>query len=122
MEIGIHEQGTFSVNIPSADLMPETQICGSKSGRDFDKSSLFEAFYGETETAPMIRQCPINMECRVTEVLDYDLNEGIIGEVVGSYINPNCLSDGKLDLRKVDAFVWATGGDSSYYRVSERVS
>lgn len=120
--IGIHENGTFSVNIPSIQILPETQICGSKSGRDFDKSSLFETFFGTTGTAPMIRQCPINMECRVTEILDYEPNEGIIGEVVGSYIDSGCLTDGKLDLRKVDAFVWATGGDYSFYRVSERVS
>jgi flavin reductase (DIM6/NTAB) family NADH-FMN oxidoreductase RutF len=120
--LGIHEQGTFSVNIPSAELMPEIQICGSKSGRGFDKSKLFETFYGKTETAPMIRECPINMECRVAEVLDYDPNEGIIGEVVASYINTECLTDGKLDLRKVEAFVWATGGDYSYYKVGERVS
>lgn len=120
--IGIHENGTFSVNIPSIQILPETQICGSKSGRDFDKSSLFETFFGKTGTAPMIRQCPINMECRVTEILDYEPNEGIIGEVVGSYIDSGCLTDGKLDLRKVDAFVWATGGDYSFYRVSERVS
>ncbi|MFW9845216.1 MAG: flavin reductase family protein [Candidatus Thorarchaeota archaeon] len=119
--IGIHEQGTFSVNIPSVEIMSETQICGSKSGRDFDKSSLFEVFYGKTKTAPMIRECAINMECRVTEVLDYDPNEGIIGEVIGSYVNPNCLTDGKLDLRKLKAFVWATGGDFNYYSVGERI-
>ncbi|UCH56794.1 MAG: flavin reductase family protein, partial [Candidatus Bathyarchaeota archaeon] len=112
--IGIHENGTFSVNIPSVDLMAETEICGSKSGRDFDKASLFETFYGELKTAPMIRQCPMNMECEVAEVLDYDPNEGVIGKVVRSYVDPWCLTDGKLDMRKVDAFVWATGGDFNY--------
>ncbi|MFX1272674.1 MAG: flavin reductase family protein [Promethearchaeota archaeon] len=120
--IGIHEQGTFSVNIPSVNLMPETKICGSKSGRDFDKSSLFETFYGKLSTAPMIRECPINMECRLTEVLNYDQNEGIIGEIIGSYVTPYCLNDGKLNLRKVNAFVWATGGDFNYYSVGERVT
>ena len=119
--IGIQENGTFSVNIPSVDLIEETKLCGSRSGRDFDKASLFETFYGELRTAPMIRQCPINIECQVEEVLDYDPNEGIIGRVVKSYVDPRCLTDGKLDMSKVDPFVWATGGDPNYYRLGERV-
>lgn len=120
--IGIHENGTFSVNIPSIDLVTETKLCGSKSGRDFDKASLFETFYGELKTAPMIRQCPINIECEVDKVLDYDLNEGIIGRVVKSYVDSRFLTDGKIDMRKVDPFVWATGGDPNYYRLGERVA
>jgi flavin reductase (DIM6/NTAB) family NADH-FMN oxidoreductase RutF len=30
--IGVQENGTFSVNIPSVDLMEETKLCGSRSG------------------------------------------------------------------------------------------
>lgn len=119
--IGIHDNKTFSVNIPSVDLLAETNICGSKSGRNFDKGSLFDTFYGELKTAPMISQCPINMECRVAEILDYDPNEGIIGKVVKSYINPLCLTDGKLDLRKVHPIIWAIGGDNNFYRLGERL-
>ena len=116
---GIHENGTFSVNIPSEALIGETRVCGSMSGRDLDKSTLFETFYGELGTAPMIRESPLNMECEVVEVLDYDPNEGIIGKVVKSYVDSECLVDDKLDLRKVQPFVWATGGDYNYYRLGD---
>jgi len=120
--IGIRENGTFSVNVPSENLLAEVNICGSKSGRDYDKSALFDTFFGELETAPMIRECPINIECEVTEILDYDRNEGIIGKVIQSYVEPECLSGGKLDMRKVHPIVWATGGDLNYYRLGERIS
>jgi len=119
--IGIHENKTFSVNIPSDNLLAKTTICGNKSGRDFDKGSLFDTFYGELKTAPMIVQCPINIECTLTEVLDYDPNEGIIGKVVKSYVDQGCLTDGKLDMRKVHPIIWATGGDFSYYRLGVRI-
>ncbi|MFX1251691.1 MAG: flavin reductase family protein [Promethearchaeota archaeon] len=119
--IGIHENKTFSVNIPSIDLLTETNLCGSKSGREFDKTSVFNSFYGKLKTAPMIRQCPINIECEVTEILDYDPNEGIIGRVVQSYADPQCLSDDKLDMRKVHPILWATGGDFNYYSLGERL-
>jgi flavin reductase (DIM6/NTAB) family NADH-FMN oxidoreductase RutF len=120
--IGIHENKTFSVNIPSEDLLAETNICGSKSGRDVDKASLFDNFYGELKTAPMIRQCPVNIECKVAEILDYDPNEGIVGRVIKSYADPEFLTDGKLDWRKVHPIIWATGGDFNYYRLGERIS
>jgi flavin reductase (DIM6/NTAB) family NADH-FMN oxidoreductase RutF len=120
--IGIHENKTFSVNIPSEALLAETNVCGSKSGRDIDKASLFDNFYGELKTAPMIRQCHINIECEVAEILDYDPNEGIIGRVVKSYADPGCLTDSKLDWRKVHPIIWATGGDFNYYRLGERIS
>lgn len=119
--IGIHENMTFSVNIPTEDLLPETDICGSKSGRDFDKSSLFNTFYGELHTAPMISECPVNIECKVAEVLDYDPNEGIIGEVIKSYADPQYLTDGKLDWRKIHPLIWVTGGDFNYYQLGERI-
>ncbi|MFW9798458.1 MAG: flavin reductase family protein [Candidatus Thorarchaeota archaeon] len=119
--IGIHENKTFSVNIPSESLMEQTQICGSKSGRDFDKSVLFDNFFGDLETAPMIRECSLNMECEVTEILDYDQNEGIIGRVVKSYVDAELLDDGKVDMRNVHPFVWATAGDFNYYQLGDRI-
>lgn len=119
--IGIHENMTFSVNIPSDKIMEETSICGSKSGRDFDKSTLFETFYGKLKTAPMIRQCPINIECEVVEILDYDPNEGIIGKVIQSYVDSDCLVEGNLDMRNVSPFIWVTGGDFNYYQLGERI-
>lgn len=120
--IGIQQNKTFSVNIPSVDLLEETNICGSKSGRDFDKGSLFNTFYGDLKTAPMIQECPINMECEVTEILDHDPNEGIIGRVIKSYADPQCLTDDKLDMRKVRPILWATGGDFNFYQLGERIT
>ena len=119
--IGIHENKTFSVNIPSQDLLKETGICGSKSGRDFDKSTLFDIFYGELKTAPMISQCPINIECELTEIVDHDVNEGIIGRVVKSYVDSSCVTEGKLDMRKVNPIIWAIGGDNHYYELGPRL-
>ena len=119
--IGIHENMTFSVNIPSESLLKQTNLCGSKSGREIDKSTIFDNFYGELKTAPMIRECALNMECEVTEILDYDPNEGIIGRVVKSYVDSEVLSEGKLDLRKVRPLIWSIGGDFNYYQLGDRI-
>jgi flavin reductase (DIM6/NTAB) family NADH-FMN oxidoreductase RutF len=118
---GILGNMTFSVNIPSVSILEKVKLCGSKSGREYDKSSLFDSFYGELKNAPMIRECPLNMECKVVEILDYDQNSGIIGEVVKSYADSDALIDGKLDLRKVHPLSWATCGDFNYYHLGTRI-
>ena len=58
---GIHDNRTFSICLPSEDLMVETDYCGIMTGKKTDKAALFEIFYGELKTAPMIRQCPVNI-------------------------------------------------------------
>jgi flavin reductase (DIM6/NTAB) family NADH-FMN oxidoreductase RutF len=119
--VGIQENKTFSVNLPSEDMMKEVLTCGSKSGRDVDKSLLFHNFYGDLETAPMIKECPLNMECSVTDILDYDPSKGIIGRVVKSYVNPEFLTDGNINMQAVKLIAWTTGGDFAYYRLGEKV-
>jgi flavin reductase (DIM6/NTAB) family NADH-FMN oxidoreductase RutF len=118
---GIIENRTFSVNVPTVDMLAKLEIAGSKSGREFDKAALFDSFYGELGTAPMIGECPITMECEVDQLLDYDPNHGVIGRVVRSYVEEDLVSDDKLDLRKMDPLVWAIGGDNNYYRVGSRI-
>ncbi len=120
--VGIQENKTFSVNLPSEDMIKEVMLCGSKSGRDVDKSQLFHNFYGDLQTAPMIKECPLNMECSVAEVLDYDPNEGIIGKVVKSYVDPGFVIDGKIDMQRLGLIAWATGGDFGYYRLGEKIA
>lgn len=118
---GIQENMTFSVNVPSEDLLNEISICGSKSGRDMDKSKLFDNFYGELRTAPMIAQCPFTMECRVTDILDYDPNEGIVGEVIKSYADEGLVKGKVIDMKNARLVTWTIGGDFSYYRLGERL-
>lgn len=120
--LGIQENKTFSVNIPTVDIINQVNICGTKSGRDTDKSKLFETFYGELKTAPMIQECFLTMECEVVEILDFDPNEGIIGKVVKSYAEAGIVKDGKVDMKKARLFCWTTGGDFSFYRLGEQIA
>lgn len=119
---GVHENRAFSVNLPSADLLAKVNICGSKSGRDVDKSTLFETFYGDLAAAPMIKECPLNMACEVAEVLDYDPNEGIIGRVAASYVDEELLRDGVVDMKAARLIAWTIGGDFSYYGLGDRLA
>jgi len=102
---GIKENGTFSVNIPSAQMAEATDYCGIVSGKKVDKSHVFETFYGKLETAPMIRECPFSVECRLVQTVELPAEELFIGEIVAAYCGEGCLTDGAPDLRKINPFV-----------------
>jgi flavin reductase (DIM6/NTAB) family NADH-FMN oxidoreductase RutF len=115
---GIKENKTFSVCLPSEDMAEVTDYCGIVSGKNTDKSDIFDLFYGELGTAPMIGNCPLNMECRLVEIVDSSLNEIFIGEIVGTYTEERFLTDGKLDFKKMKPLILSQP-DTSYWRLGE---
>ncbi len=106
---GIRQNSTFSVNIPSIADVGKTDCCGIVSGHDKDKSILFESFYGKLKTAPMITQFPVCMECKVARIIDdvFDDHDLIIGELIETYCEENCLTEGKVDMSKVKPLHYA---------------
>jgi flavin reductase (DIM6/NTAB) family NADH-FMN oxidoreductase RutF len=117
---GIRENRTFSVNTPSTDMVGAADYCGIFSGRDVDKSSLFDVFYGELGNAPMIAECPINMECRLRQIIEFEMDDVFIGEIVQSYADPGCLTDGLPDIKKVNPIAFSMR-DNNYWRLGERL-
>jgi flavin reductase (DIM6/NTAB) family NADH-FMN oxidoreductase RutF len=117
---GIKEQGTFSINVPSADLAGRVDYCGIHSGKKTDKSEIFETFYGALETAPLIKECPVNHECKVIHYLDLGSHTLVVGEIVETHINEGCLTDGKADSEKIDPLVYVAG-TVQYCRLGEVV-
>jgi flavin reductase (DIM6/NTAB) family NADH-FMN oxidoreductase RutF len=99
---GITESKTFSVNIPSADLMERTDYCGLVSGDKTDKSGVFDVFYGSLKTAPMIRECPVALECRLVQVVPLPTNSLYIGEIAGVFADNRVIRDGKPDFPAID--------------------
>ena len=113
---GIRAQGAFSVNFPGADLMDKADYCGLVSGRKVDKSGLFRVFYGELETAPLIEECPLGLECRLYQVVELPANDLFIGEIVAAHADEDCLTDGHPDITKLNPLV-LTMPDNNYWTV-----
>lgn len=106
---GINEQGTFSINVPSTSLARKVDYCGIYSGEKRDKSELFEIFYGVSQTAPLVRECPVNLECKVIHSLDLKSHMLIIGEILETYVDESCMTDGKPDPAKIDPLIFTVG-------------
>ena len=113
--IGIRQNMAFSVNVPSTDLVRETDYCGVTSGARVDKVNVcrFRVFYGKTR-APLIEQCPVNLECRVVHILDLGSHALVIGSIEETHVSEDCLTDGKQDVSKIRPLVFVDEPESQY--------
>ncbi len=115
---GIAENKTFSLNLPSARQVIETDHCGLVSGAQEDKSAVFRSFYGKLRSAPLAEECPINIECKLFRAVDCGSHLLHIGEVAEIHADRSCLTDGKPDLGKVNPVVYA---QATYFMVGKKI-
>ena len=106
---GVKENGVFSVNVPSCNMVKKTDYCGIYSGIDSDKSNIFTVFYGALKKAPLIHECPVNLECKAVNSIDLQSHMLVIGEIIETYTNDDCLTDGKADPEKIDPIIYSPG-------------
>lgn len=121
---GIRQNMTFSVNVPSTYMVKETDYCGIVSGSKVDKvkACQFKVFYGKLETAPLIEQCPVNLECKVVHMIDLGSHTCIIGRIEEVHVSESCLTDGEPDVNKVKPFAFITGKARYYQALGDYVA
>ncbi len=103
---GILENKVFSVNIPSTDLVVETDYFGLVTGKNSDKSGVLDIFYEEYEHAPMLTNCPVTMVCRLARTIDFDTHDVFVGEIVATYADEKVLNNEKIDIKRLDPLLF----------------
>ncbi|MFC1942472.1 flavin reductase family protein [Chloroflexota bacterium] len=113
---GVKQNGTFSVNIPSSEMVKETDYCGLVSGKDIDKVAgcNFKLFYGKLPNTPLIEECPINLECRVIHILNLGSHEMVVGQIEEVHATESCLTNGEPDVEKIQPFLWVARPANQY--------
>jgi flavin reductase (DIM6/NTAB) family NADH-FMN oxidoreductase RutF len=105
----IQATGEFVVNMPTVDLLDAVDLCGQLSGHDLDKFAAAGLTPEEaTEVrAPLVAECPVNLECRVTETTTIGSHTLFVGEVVAVHIDDRLLGpNGLIDYSKANALVY----------------
>lgn len=118
----IKSSGEFVINLTTQALARATDWCGVRSGRDFDKFD----FCGLTPqscpnvSAPAIAESPVNIECKVRQVIELGSHDMFIAEVVGVMVDDSLLDpqSGKLDLGRAGLLGYAHG---EYYALGEKL-
>ena len=118
---GIQETGAFSLCFPGPALVEKTDCCGLVSGRNADKSALFDVFYGDVPGAPMIRQCPLCLELRLYQTVELPSNRFFIGEIAAAWADGAILADGKVDVDKFQPLL-LTMPDNRYWTLGNPVA
>jgi flavin reductase (DIM6/NTAB) family NADH-FMN oxidoreductase RutF len=124
LNVGILENRCFSINFPTTGMLELVDYCGQVTGREVDKGALFEVFYGDLEVAPLIKICPVNLECEVVKEFSIQHRQVFVGEVAQTHIEEALVSeeDGKIKidgLEKLDPVLYAL--DNLYYRVGKSI-
>ncbi len=118
----IKDSGEFVINLTTKELARATDWCGVRSGSKYDK---FEEMNLTPEPAdkvkaPLLKESPINIECKVTSVQELGTHDMFLAEVVAvhadeQYLNP---ATGAFDLSKANPIVYSHG---HYYEVGKRI-
>lgn len=109
----IKESGQFAINLPTEALVKSVDWCGVRSGRDFDKFAackLHSAPGSVLTDCPILEESPVNLECRVTQVIPLGSHDLFLAEVVACDVDESLLDEnGKLCLDKAKLIVYSHG-------------
>jgi flavin reductase (DIM6/NTAB) family NADH-FMN oxidoreductase RutF len=117
---GIEQSQEFSVSFPSVDHVMLADYLGLVHGYEEDKAAHVDIFRGALESAPMVRQCPLTMECRLVQKVELPKDYFFIGEVANVYASETVLTDNKVDPAKLRPFV-LTMPSNTYWALGEPV-
>ena len=117
----IKENGEFAINLTTRQLAYATDWCGVKSGRDVDKFKEMKLTKERANIikAPLIKECPVSVECKVKEIVPLGSHDMFVAEIVAidadeKYINEK----GAFDISKCDLIAYANGG---YYPLESKI-
>jgi flavin reductase (DIM6/NTAB) family NADH-FMN oxidoreductase RutF len=100
----VKKSGQFVVNLTSEKNLQATDYCGNRSGRDYDKFKEMNLtpLPAKIVSVPLIKECPINLECIVRNSLLLGTHEMFIAEIVAVHIDEELIGpDGRPDVDKI---------------------
>lgn len=108
----IKETGEYVINLTTEKLAWATDFCGVKSGRDLDKfkETGLTPIKGSKVKAPLIKESPVNIECRVTEVKELGSHHMFLAKVEAVHADDKYMdANGKFSLSKAGVIAYSHG-------------
>lgn len=108
----IEETGEFVVNLTTKELAYATDYCGVKSGREVDKFKELQlhTLPGDEVKAPLLVESPVNIECKVEQVLHLGSHDMFVARVVAVHADEAYMDEkGKFSLEKAEPIVYSHG-------------
>jgi len=102
----------YVINLPSEDLTFAADFCGVRSGKDINKfqEQSLTPIPAEIVKAPMIKECPINIECKVVDIISYPSHDMFVSEILKVHADENLLDEkGRLQFEKAHLISYVHG-------------
>ena len=115
----IEETKEFVVNLTTVELAKATDFCGVRSGRNTDKFKEMNLtkVKGKHVKVPMILESPVNIECRVRDIIKLGSHDMFIADVLCVHVNKELMNEkGKLELNRSNPIVYSHG---EYYGIGD---
>lgn len=115
----IRDSKEFVINLVTKELLKKADYCGVKSGRDVDKFKEMKLtpLASKLVSAPMIGECPVNIECVVKDILKLGSHDMFLAEVVSVAVDKKFMDEsGRFQLNKSGLIVYSHG---EYYGLGE---
>ena len=117
----IKKTGEFVINLTTKELAYATDWCGVKTGAKVDKFKEMKLTKQKCEfvSAPAIKESPVSIECRVTDIKEFGSHHTFIAEVLSIDADEKYIDEkGAFDLSKCNLIAYANGG---YYELGKKV-
>ena len=117
----IKETGEFVINLTTERLVRAADFCGVRSGRDVYKFQEMHLTAGKASVvqAPVILESPVNIECRVEQILELGSHHMFLARVEAVDIDSRFLSEnGRFELNKSGLAVYSHG---EYFGLGEKL-
>ena len=116
----LKEKGEFVINLPSASLAREVDFAGIYTGAKVDKFAKcgFTKVESKEISAPTIGECPIALECKVTEILPMGSHDVFMADIVSVSCREDVMEEGRICYDKADLLAYAHG---EYFALGEKL-
>lgn len=117
----IKDTGEFVVNLVGRDLVRAADWCGVRSGRDHDKFKEMHLTPQDSQkvSCPGILESPVNIECKVNQILELGSHDMIIADVLCVTVDDKYMDDkGKFDLQATDLVAYSHG---EYFELGDKL-
>ena len=117
----IKEKGEFVINLTPSKLVKEADYCGIYTGKKvnkFEKCKLTKV-KGTVIDAPMIEECPVSIECKVTNIIPLGSHDMFMADIVAVNVDEELFDkDDKMRLDKANLVAYAHG---EYYELGKKI-
>ena len=120
----IKQTKAFTVNIPSEKYLKEADFVGMVSGRECDKfkETRLTPEKSKLVSAPIVKEFPYALECKLVRQVDLGLHTMFIGEIVGMVADSEVLNPNQLpDIEKVRPMLFGSFGSVAYYSIGGKL-